>query len=315
MRNSERLAALKRVVDQSRTRIIVERSTALAGVVNRIERWQDVHQALAVLVGYEDDGVDIPGLIQDNPHSNYVRELIREYPPNTTEFPAELFNSMQSQLDNFCQHLPIIMHTLEQLSPDPSDSALTAEFKATLSIDEFQQAVTDIVRVADLLKIKNEVNGVWTDSGSAVFGVEIDPGAALTMFQAAMSGTQQIREFMASMTPEMIKSCFRLLSLINQQTSGEPLSEEIISDENLENAISEFANGEVTVSLPEGVTPEQLNGLTAAIPILSRMGERGWEITCSSPTIEGSTINHSLVIIGSTVNIQALSQPQDDNEG
>ena len=47
MRNSERLAAIKRVVE--RDRIIINQSTALDGVINRIEKWPEIHQALAVL--------------------------------------------------------------------------------------------------------------------------------------------------------------------------------------------------------------------------------------------------------------------------
>ena len=315
MRNSERLAALNRAIDQSRTRIVVERSTAVGGVVNRIDGWNDIHQALAVLVGYEEDGVEIPGLVQRGPHSNYVMELIGEYPPNTTEFPGELFNSIQQHLDEFCQHLPIIMHTLAQMSPDPSDSSLTAEFQGSLSIDEFQQAVTNLVRVTDLLKIKNEVNSVWTDFGSTVFGFEIDPGLALAMFNAAMSGADQIRAFIAGMTPEMVKNCFRLISMILEQKGSGPLPEGIISDESLEQAISQFAHGEVTIPIPKEATEEQINGMKLAIPILSQMGEQGWKLTCSTPTTDGIQINNSLVVIGGQVNIQALPQPQDNNEG
>ena len=47
MRNSERLAAVKRVVE--RDRIIINQSTALGGVINRIEKWPEIYQALAVL--------------------------------------------------------------------------------------------------------------------------------------------------------------------------------------------------------------------------------------------------------------------------
>ena len=146
MRNSERLAAIKRVVE--RDRIIINQSTALDGVINRIEKWPEIHQALAVLVGYQEDGEDIPGLIQPNSHSNYVADLIAQYPPDTTEFHGELFNSLQSELDGFYENLPIVIHTLEQMSPEPSGSSLTAQFKGILSIDEFQQAVTDLVKVA-----------------------------------------------------------------------------------------------------------------------------------------------------------------------
>ena len=84
MRNSERLAAIKRVVEIDR--IIINQSTTLGGVINRIEKWPEIHQALAVLVGYQEDGEDIPGLIQPNRHSNYVADLIEQYPPGTTEF-------------------------------------------------------------------------------------------------------------------------------------------------------------------------------------------------------------------------------------
>ena len=310
MRNSERLAAVKRVVE--RDRIIINQSTALGGVINRIEKWPEIYQALAVLVGYQEDGEDIPGLIQPNSHSNYVADLIAQYPPDATEFHGELFNSLQGELDGFCENLSIVINTLEQMSPEPSGSSLTAQFNGILSIDEFQQAVTDLVKVADLLKIKNQVNEVWTDSGSTVFGFEIEPGLALAMFHAAMSGAGQLREFIASMTPEMIKNCFRLLSLIHEQTSGQPLPDEIINEDNLRPALAEFANGEVTVSLPEGINEEQINGLKAAIPVLSQMGEKGWKLTCSSPNIEGSQFTQSTLIIAGQVNIQVLPQPKDD---
>ena len=181
-----------------------------------------------------------------------------------------------------------------------------------MSIDEFQQAVTDLVKVADLLKVKNQINEVWTDSGSTVFGFEIEPGLALAMFHAAMSGAGQIREFMASMTPEMIKNCFRFLSQIHEQTRGQPLPDEIINEDNLRLALAEFANGEVTVSLPQEINEEQINGLKAAIPILSQMGENGWKLMCSAPTIEGSQFTQSTLIIAGQVNIQALPQPKDD---
>lgn len=314
MRNSERLAVIKRALEPNEQRIVAHHSTSLEGVINRIEQWPEIHQALAVLVGYSEDGVDIPGLVHPNPMSSYIAELIKEYPSNTTEFPAELFNSLQSQIDGFCENLPIIIHTLEQMSVEPSDSSLTAEFKGLLSLDEFEQAVTNLVRVADLLKIKNEINEVWTDLGSTVFGFEIDPGNALAMFHAAMSGAEQIREFIASMTPEMVKNCFRLLSMIYEQKRGEPLPEEIISDENLRESIGNFANGEVTVSLPENTTEEQKNGLKVAIPLLAQMGENGWKLTCSSPTIEVSHINQSLVIVAGQVNIQALPEPQEQTD-
>ena len=48
MRNSERLAAIKRVVEGDQ--IIINQSTALGGVINRLEQWPEIHQALAVLV-------------------------------------------------------------------------------------------------------------------------------------------------------------------------------------------------------------------------------------------------------------------------
>lgn len=311
MRNSDRLAAINKVIDQSKTRIIIERSTALAGVVNRIDKWPEIHQALAVLVGYTEDGIEIPGLVQQNPHSNYISELIREYLPDTTEFPAELFNSIQSQLDNFCQHIPVIMHTLEQMSAEPSGSSLTAEYRGVLSVDEFQRAVNDLTRIADLLKIKNEINGVWTDFGSTVFGFDIEPGFALAMFHAAMTGAEHIREFIAGMTPEMVKSCFRLIDMMLEQKGEGSLPENVITDENLEQAISQFAHGEVNIPIPTDATEEQINGLKLAIPMLSQMGAQGWKLTTSTPTIDGVQINNSLVVIGGPVNIQALPQPNE----
>lgn len=314
MRNSERLAAIKRVIDPNGNRILIQNSTALGGVINRIEQWPEIHQALAVLAGYTEDGVEVPGLTRPNQSSDYIAELIREYPPNTTEFPAPLFNSIQERLDSFCQDLPIIVHTLERISTEPSDSSLTAQYQGRLSIDEFEQAVSNLVRVADLLKIKNEVNEVWTDFGSTVFGFEIDPGLALAMFHAAMSGADQIRTFIAAMTPEMVRNCLRLLSMLVQEKGGDPLPDDIVSDQDLGRAISQFAHGEVTIPIPEKAEKEQINGLKSAIPILSQMGEQGWKLTCSAPTIEGSSVTQSLVIINSQVNIQALPQPREDTD-
>ena len=150
MRNSERLAAVKRVVEGDR--IIINQSTTLGGVINRIEKWPEIHQALAVLVGYQEDGEDIPGLIQPNNHSNYVADLIAQYPSHTTEFHGELFNSLQGELDGFCENLPIVMHTLEQMSPEPSGSSLTAQFNGILSIDEFQRENCETLRDGNRLR-------------------------------------------------------------------------------------------------------------------------------------------------------------------
>ena len=102
-----------------------------------------------------------------------VQDLIARFPSSTDNFPSGLFDNLQRQIDGVCKDLPIIIPVLEQISPGSSDSTLTAEFRGQLSLDDFAVTVSDVVRVMDILKIKNEISEVWTDYGSTVFGVEV----------------------------------------------------------------------------------------------------------------------------------------------
>ena len=313
MRNSERLAALNNVIDNSK-RIIIQHTTELGGVVNQINQWPEVRQALAVLVGYTEEDRQIPGLIPSNQHKKYIQELIDRYPASTDNFPRELFANLQTQVDGLCEALPIILHTLEQMSPKPSSSTFSAQFHGILSLDEFEATVSDVAKIADILKIKNEINSVWTDYGSTIFGLELGSDLALAIFHAAISGAEQIRDTIASLTPETIKNCFRLLSSINQTLHGEPLPNSIVNDETLSEARAHFANGEVSLALPEGITNEQINGLKIAISKLTEVSHRGWDLSCSTPSVEGSQVSQSIFIIGDNNIINALPPASNESE-
>ena len=313
MRNSERLAALNNVLNNNR-RIIIEQTTELEGVINHISRWPEIYQALAVLVGYEEENRQIPGLIPSNQYTIYIQELINRYPASTETFPRELFDSLQDYIDGICEELPIVLRTLEQMSPKPSTSTFSAQFHGILSLDEFEATVSDVAKIADILKIKNEINSVWTDYGSTVFGLELGSDLALAIFHAAISGAEQIRETIASLTPETIKNSFRVLSSINQTQHGEPLPESIVNDETLSEALAHFANGEVSLALPEGITNEQINGLKIAISKLTEVSHRGWDLSCSTPSVEGSQVTQSIFIIGDNNTINALPPPSNESD-
>ena len=311
MRNSEKLAAIKNVLDPRTSRIIIEQTAQLDGVINKIGRWSNIHRALAVLVGYTEDHREFPGLLQRDPHVDYIKELIVRFPPSTDNFPGELFGSLQNHLDGLCQNVPIVIHTLEQMSLEPSDSAFTLEFGGPLSLDEFQTTVSDITTVIDILKVKNEVSHVWTDFGSSVFGLEIDAQAALAILNAVVSGAEQFRDIIAGFTPEMMKAYFRLINQIIKAHGDEPLDEGIISDDISGEAIKNYASGEVNIDLASDIGNEQLNGIKIAIPKLVEITNRGWNVTCSAPSTDGPIVLQQTVVLIGSVNVGALPPSPD----
>ena len=313
MRNSEGLAVIKAVFDNTGN-VEINRTTQLDGVINGITGWADIHRALSVLIGYSENGREVPGLLRPKNNTTYFQDLISRFPPSTDNFPGDLFNSLQRQIDSITEDIPIIIHTLEQMSPEPSDSALTLEFSGTLSLEEFQTTVSEIGRVIDLLKIENEVTQVWTDFGSTVFGLEVATSVALLVLNATMSGAEQFREFIAGFTPEGIRTYFRMFNHISQSLLGAPLDERLSQSDETAHAIRNFAGAEVTVGLTQEVTNEQINGIKSAIPQIAEMTDRGWNISCSAPKIEGSQITHSTFILANTVYVALPPAPNAEGE-
>ena len=169
--------------------------------------------------------------------------------------------------------------------------------------------------VIDLLKIENDVNGVWTDTGSTVFGVEIETATSLVVLAAALSGANQFRDVIAAFTPQTITTCFRLFNYISQQVLGNPpLDEKIVEREDISQLVRSFAGAEVTVELTPEVTPEQKNGIQLAIPKLAELSDKGWQISCSTPHIESSQITQSTIILANTVNIALPASPDAQEE-
>ena len=180
MRNSEKLAILTRVYKNTPGTLKINQTTELNGAIRGIQDWPNIHSALSVLVGYTEDGQEIPGLAPQNQHEKYFRELLARYGPATDNFPLEVINPLQEQINGISQHVPVIMHILRQVTPEEPDSALTVAFPGKLSLEDFQSSVAEVGMIIDLLKIENDVNGVWTDSGSTVFGLEIWPESGLS---------------------------------------------------------------------------------------------------------------------------------------
>ena len=286
MRNSEKLAVIKTAFGEPPANIRIQRTTELNGVINGILDWRNIHQALSVLIGYTENGQEVPGLLRPNQRTPFFQQLITRYPPETDNFPVELFASLQEQFNGISQDIPVIVHTLDLMTPKPSASALTIEFSRKLSLGEFQEAVEDIGMVIDLLKIENEVDEVWSDFGSTVFGLEITAPLALLILSEALSGADQFREVIAAFTPETITSCFRLFNHISQSILGTTLDDRIIESDDVNSLVRSFAGAEITVGLTDDVTNEQKNGIQLAIPRLAAMTDRGWNISCSTPTID-----------------------------
>ena len=307
MRNSEKLAAVKYVLEHGSNRIIIEHNTELGGVINRIERWPEIHRALSVLVGYVENGQLVPGLLPRDSHTDYARELITRFPPSATEFPRDLFGSLQSEIDRVCQNVPIAVHVLEQMSPEWSDSTFTAEFPGRLLLTEFQETVSEVKTVVDMIKIGDQVTHVWTDFGSAVFGFDVDNNMALTILNAVVLGAEQLRNITAGFNRETVESYFRLFSRINQSLHDEPLDEDLIRDDVIQSGIASYANGRIQVDIPEDIDPEQRNGIDLAIPRLAGVSDRGWNVYCSNPSAgQGGT---SISIVAHTVSIALPPAP------
>ena len=268
------------------------------------------------MVGFTENGIEVPGLLEPGGNTDYIKDLVNRYPPTTDDFPGNLFSNMQNRIDGLCQNLPIVLYTLERVIPESSSSTFMAEFPGTLDIDEFKATVSDIVQIVDILKIKNEVTGVWTDFGSSVFGFDIDGPTALTLLNAAIFGAQQFLDLVRSVTPETLKMYFRILSLLREKVEGQPLDEQIISNDTMVNeAIRTLGGEQVTVNLTSDVTSEQKNGLGQAIPRVADIVSRDWNLSCSAPIIEGSQVYQSTIIIAAGPVVVALPpSPEATNE-
>ncbi len=256
-----------------------------------------------MLVGTREGDQEIAGLVHESPHMTYIRELVDRFGPNTDNFPAEIFNNIEAQVEGISLQVPVIMHVLREMSPEPSNSALTVEFQGKLLLDDFQEAVRDIGFVVDVLKIENDVTEVWTDFGSTVFGIDISTAVSLVLLAAAVAGADQVREYVATFTPEVISSTFRILDHLSRNITGNPLDRRIVESDEVGDLIKNFAGTEVRLDLTPEVTEEQKNGLKVAIPRLAAMSNRGWKITCSTPTIENSEIINSTIILAQNVTL------------
>ena len=313
MRNSDRLAALNRVYGDPPGALRINQTSELNGAIRGITSWGNIHRALSVLVGYTEDGQEIDGLAPRNPHTDFIRQLINRYGPETDNFPAEVLGNLQAQIDGIGEQVPIIVHVLKQMSPAPSESALTVEFPGKLSLAEFQTAVADIGTVIDLLKIGNDVSEVWTDFGSSVFGIDVGTALSLVVLAATVAGAEQFREVVAAFTPESITTAFRLFDHLSRRILGNPLDPKIIENDEVNEVVKNFAGAEVKVALTSEVNNEQRNGLQLAIPKLAAMSDRGWKITCSNPNIESSQIMNSTIILANTVNVSLPAAPGDEH--
>ena len=311
MRNSEKLAAIKNVLDPGSNRITIQHTTELDGVINRIDRWPEIHRALSVLVGYTDDAGRVPGLIGAGDNTSYITNLIERFPPSADNFPRDLIGTLQNRLNVACQELPTIIRVLEQVSPELPDPAFMMEFPGKLSLSEFETTISELKSIVDILKIGNDVEQVWTDFGSSVFGLEFVGIVAPVIIDAVISGAEQFRNIVASFNPETALNYLRLFNQFIRAQQGEPLDERIVHSEEMGQAIRSFAGGEVTVGLIDEVGQEQRNGIGIAIPRLAEIVNRGWNVSNSLPNIEHSQITHSTIIIANTVNL-ALPSPETD---
>ena len=306
MRISDRLAAIESILDRGE-RIQINQVSELDGVINRIERWPEVHRALSILVGYTENGTEVPGILRDSEHVNYIKELIAQFPPSTENFPDTLFGNLQNRIDGLCNDLPIAMHVLRQMSPSSSGDFFSAEHGGQLSPDEFSKAVSDIVQIVDILKIKDEITGVWTDSGSSVFGFDIDGQTALLILNAAIEGARQLLGIMRSINPEALRLYFRIFSQWSEAIGEGPLDERIMNDYRVTGeSVNRAMEGQsIPVELPSEITPEQQSAMGIAIPRIAGVIDRGWNISCTVPVIEVLEIHQSNV----TINIFGSPSP------
>ena len=299
MRNIEKLNAIKPVLRDNR--IVLEHTTELGGVINKIERWPAIHRALSLLVGYTaEDGQLVDGLIPNNQNMEFARELITRFPPSTDQFPRELFGNLQGQIDTACPNIDVVVHVLEQLSYSESREApvatVIAEFPGNPLLSGFEETVRDVGRIVDILKIENDVTFVWTDAGSVIFGLDLRELAAL-VFDAALVGAKQFRDIVSGFTPENIQTFFQLFNRASQDMGGEPLDESITSPSVIEDAVHRYAGMQVNVNVPDEITPEQQNGLSRAIPQIAAIAQRGWNLSTSiQNTGSHQTINLTVVL-------------------
>ena len=134
MRNSEKLAILTRVYNNAPGTLRINQTSELNGAIRGIEDWPNIHLALSVLAGYTENGQEIPGLAPQNQYERYFRELLARYGPATDNFPPEVIDSLQEQINGISQQVPVIMHVLEQVAPEEPESALTVAFSGKLSL-------------------------------------------------------------------------------------------------------------------------------------------------------------------------------------
>ena len=318
MRISDRLTAIEDVLDRG-NRIQINQVSELDGVINRIAQWPEIHRALSVLVGYTENGTEVPGILQDSGDVEYIRELIARFPPSTENFPDTLFGNLQNRIDGLCNDLPIAMHVLRQVSPGSSGNFFAAEHRGQLSPDEFSEAVSDIVQIVDILKIKHEITGVWTDSGSSVFGFDIDGHTALLILNAVIAGAQQFLDTVKSVTPEAIRLYFRLFNHQSETIVGHPLDERIMGEHGVTNeSISRAMEDQsIPMYLPDEITQEQRTALGVAIRRTADMMSRDWNISCTVPVIEGLEIHQSnvTIYIGGSPNPPAALYPASSEDG
>ena len=315
MRNSEKLSALTRAYGDPPSGLRLSITSELNGAIRSIEGWPHIHRALSVLVGYTEEGSEIEGLTYRSDHEGYIRQLIYRFGPDTDNFPPEIVNNIEAPIRGISEQVPLIVHVLKQMSPEPSESALTVEFPGTLSLEEFQVAVRDIGTVVDLLKIENDVSQVWTDYGSTIFGIDVGTTVSLVVLSAAVVGAAQFRDIVVGLTPETLATAFKLFDFLSQRLLGNSLDPKIMESEDAGELVKNFARGEVTVELTSDVSNEQQNGLRLAIPKLAAMSDRGWRITCSRPTIENSQITHSTIILAETVNLALTAGEFEHDQG
>ena len=306
MRISDRLAAIEGILARDE-RIQINQVSELDGVINRIERWPEIHRALSILVGYTENGTETPGILRDSEDADYIKGLIARFPPSTENFPDTLFENLQNRIDGLSNDLPVAMHALRQVSPSSSGDFFAAEHRGQLSPDEFSEAVSDIVQIVDILKIKDEITGVWTDSGSSVFGFDIDGQATLLILNAAIEGARQLLRIMSSINPEALRLYFRIFSQRSEAIGEGPLDERIMNDYRVTGeSVNRAMEGQsIPVELPNETTPEQQSAMGFAIPRIADVIDRGWNISCTVPVIEGIEIHQSNV----TINIFASPNP------
>ena len=156
---------------------------------------------------------------------------------------------------------------------------------------------------------------MWTDSGSSIFGFDVDSPTALLILNAAILGAQQFLDIIRSITPSGVKMYFELFSRMSETIIGQPLDDRIIADDEMVKESSKAVGGQrVTVDLPDEITQEQRSALGVAIPKVADVMSRDWNLSCAVPAVEGIQIHQSNVTIyiaGSPPPTVALQPPPD----